>query len=79
MVLIVVLVVVGGVSYGVARTIRHGVGQRQLVGSGHRSSWPSERTATGALKTASLTVAVFVPLLYVAYVAIALVRHALGQ
>jgi hypothetical protein len=79
MFLIVVLVIVGGVSFVVARTIQHGIRQRQPIGNGHGSSSPSKRTTIGALTMTSLTVAVFVPLLFVAYVAIGLVRHALGQ
>jgi hypothetical protein len=79
MFLIVVLVIVGGVSVVVARTIQQGIGHRQLIENNHGASSPSKRTAKAALMTASLTVAMFVPLLLVAYVAIGLVRHALGQ
>ena len=79
MFLIVVVVIVGSVSFVVARTIQSGVGQRQLVGSERGSASPPRRTANGVLMTTCLTVAVFVPLLFVAYVTIGLVRHALGQ
>jgi hypothetical protein len=79
MFLIVVLVPVGGVSVVVARTIQHGIRSRQLIGDGHGSAPPSRHTAPGALMTASLAVAVFVPLILVAYVGAAVVRHALGQ
>ncbi len=79
MFLIVVLVIVGGVSVAVARTIQHGIGQRQSIGIDHGSSSPPMRTAISALTTTSLTAGVFVPLWFVAYVAIGLVRHALGQ
>ena len=79
MFLIVVLTIVGGVSVVVAHAIQQGIGHRQLVANNHGASSPSKRTATSALVMTSLAVAVFVPLLLVAYVAIGLVRHAFGQ
>jgi hypothetical protein len=79
MFLIVALVIVGGVSFVVARTIQHGIGERQPIGNDHGSSSPSKRTAIGALTRTSLSVAVFVPLLFVAYVVIGFLRHVLGQ
>jgi hypothetical protein len=79
MFLIVVLVIVGCVSVVVARTIQHGIGRRQLVENSHRSPSPSKRSAKAGLMTALLTVTAFVPLLLVAYLAIALLRHVLGQ
>lgn len=79
MLLIVVLVIVGGVSFVVARTIQQGIGHGQLIGNATGASLRSKWTPRTALLTALLTVAMFVPLLFVAYVAIALVRHALGQ
>jgi hypothetical protein len=79
MFLIVVLAIVGSVSAVVARTIQHGIGHRQLVENSQVASLPSQRTAKAALVTASLTVAISLPLLLVAYVAIGLVRHAVGQ
>ena len=79
MFLIVVLAVVGGVSVVVARTIQQGIGHGTLVENNHGASPPSRRTARPALVMASLAVAIFIPLLLVAYVAIGLIRHALGQ
>jgi Fe2+ transport system protein B len=79
MFLIVGLVIVGCVSVVVSRTIQHGIDRRQLVENSYRSPSPSERSAKAGLMAALLTVAVFVPLLFVAYLAIALVRHVLGQ
>jgi len=79
MFLVVVLVIVGGVSLVVARTIRHEFEQSHLIGIGHGGSLPPRRMPVGALMTASLTSAVFVPLLFIAYMAIASVRHAIGQ
>jgi hypothetical protein len=79
MFLIVVLVLVGGVSFVAACMLRHGSGQKQPIGNDPGFSLRSKWTAIGALTTTSLTVAVFIPLLFVAYVAIGLVRHALGQ
>ncbi len=79
MLLIVVLVIVGGMSFVVARRIQHGIGSRQLARNGHGPSSASTHRAAGALMTASLTAAAFVPLIFVAYVGAALVRHVLGQ
>jgi len=69
--LALVLTVVGGVSFVVARTIRHGIGHRQLPGTERGPSLPTNRTAVGALITTSLTVVVSVPLLFVTYEALA--------
>jgi len=77
--LTIVLVIVGGVSFLVARTVRYGIGHGRLIGNDNGSSSPSRRTAIGTLMTISLTLAVFVPMWFVSYVAIALVGHALGQ
>lgn len=79
MILVVVLLIVGSVSVVVARTIVRGIGHRQLVESDLGASSPSHRTVTAAMTMASLTVGIFVPLFLVAYVAIGLMRHALGQ
>ena len=79
MFLIVVLVIVGCVSVAVARTTQRGIDRRQLVENSHRSASPSERSAKAGLMTALQTVAVSVSLLFVAYLAIALARHVLGQ
>ena len=79
MFLVVVLLIVGSVSFVVVRTIQRRNGQRHLVGNMHSASMPLGRAAMGALMTTSLTVAVFVPLMVIAYVSIALVRLALGQ
>ena len=76
--LILVLAIVGGVSAVVAHTIQYGTSRRQLAEISHGTT-PSMRTAKSTLVTAALTPAVFLPLLLVAYVAIGLVRHALGQ
>ncbi len=78
MFLIVVLVMVGCVSVVVARTIQHGIDRRRPVEDGRRSPSASERSATAGVMTALLAVAAFVPLLVVAYLAIALVRHVVG-
>ena len=77
--LIVVLAIVGGVSAVVARTIQQGITHGTLTRNNHGDSSPSKRTAKPALVMASLTVAIFVPLLLVAYVAIGLIGHALGH
>jgi hypothetical protein len=77
--LVVVLAIVGGLSLAAARTILQGFSHRTLIGNNHRVSSPSKRRAKPVLVMASLTVAIFVPLLLVAYVAIGLVLHALGQ
>lgn len=79
MFLTVVLVVIGCVSVAVARRIRQGIGHRNLVEDCHGASLQSQWTARNAVVMASLIVAIFVPLLVVAYVAIGVMRHALGQ
>jgi ABC-type Fe3+ transport system permease subunit len=79
MFLIVVLLIVGSVSFVVVRTIQRGNGQRHLAGNEHGASLAPGRTAMGALMTTFLTVAVFVPLMVIVYGTIALVRIALGQ
>jgi hypothetical protein len=79
MFLILVLAIVGGVSVAVAHTIQHGTSRRQLAEMSHGTTSPSMRAAKFTLVTVSLTLAVFLPLLVVAYVAIGLVRRALGQ
>jgi hypothetical protein len=76
---IVVLVMVGCVSVVAARTTQRGIDRKQLVENSHRSALPSDRSAKPGLMTALQTVAVFVPLLFVSCLAIALVRHVLGQ
>jgi hypothetical protein len=77
---VVVLMIVGGVSFFAARTIQQGIDHRHLIGNAPvgaplRSKW----TPRTALLTALLTVAMFVPLLFVTYEALALVEHGLGQ
>ena len=79
MFLIVVLAIVGTVSVVVASAIQQSIGHGQLVENNHGAVSPLKRTVKGALVIASLTVAIFVPLLFVAWVAIGLMRHALGQ
>jgi hypothetical protein len=70
-----VLAIVGGVSLTASRAIQHGISNRQLA----RTGGGSPSTAKSALIQASLGLAIFLPSLLVAYVAIGLVRHALGQ
>lgn len=79
MFLVVVLAIVGGVSFFAARTIQHGIGHRHLVGNASGASLRAEWTPRTALVAALLTVAMFVPLLLVTYYALALVEHILGQ
>ena len=75
----VVLVIVGCVSVVAARRIRQGIDHRNLVENCHGDPLQSQWTARTAVVMAPLIVAIFVPLLVVAYVAIGVVRHALGQ
>jgi hypothetical protein len=76
--LIVVLVIVGGVSAAIARTLQQTITHGTLIWDNHGALSPSKRAAKAALVLASVTVAIFVPLLFVAYVAIGLIGHALG-
>jgi hypothetical protein len=55
MFLIVALVIVGGVTVVVARTIQLGIGNRQLIGNNHGSSSPSQLIDSVA-RTVSLEV-----------------------
>jgi phosphatidylglycerophosphate synthase len=79
MFLIIVLATVGCVSVVVARSIQQGIGHRQLIATNHGAMSPSQRKARATLVMVFLTAAIFLPLLLVAYVAIGLVRHAIGQ
>ena len=79
MFLVVVLAIVGGASFFAARTIQQGIGHRHLIGNAPGASLRSKWTPRTAPLTALLTVAMFVPLLFVTYEALALVEHALGQ
>jgi hypothetical protein len=79
MVLVVVLAIVGGASFFAARTIEHAIGHRQFVANAPGASLRSKWTPTSILLTALLTMAIFVPLLFVTYEVLALVEHALGQ
>lgn len=79
MFLAVVLAIVGGGSYVAARTTLQHVGHRQLIGTTPGARVPSKRAPRTALLTAVLTVAIFVPLLFVTYEVLALAEHALGR
>jgi hypothetical protein len=79
MFLVVVLTIVGSASFFAARTIQRAIGHRQLIANAPGASLRSKWTPTSALLKALLTVAIFVPLLFVTYEVLALVEHALGQ
>jgi hypothetical protein len=79
MFLVVVLAIVAGGSFFVARTIQRGIVHRHLIGNAPGASLRSNWTPRTALLTALLTVALFVPGLFLMYEGVALVRHALGQ
>ena len=66
------------VSVFAARTIQYGIGQRHLIGNAPGVSSRSRRTPRTSLVGALLSVAVFVPLLFITYEALALVEHTLG-
>lgn len=75
MFLLLVLAIVGGLSLAASRAVQHGLGHGQLARTGGGSS----STARSALVQASVSLVIFLPSLLVAYIAIGLVRHALGQ
>lgn len=74
MFLILVLVNVGAASVGIARTIC-----RRLAEDDHGTARSLAPSARSRLVTVSLALGVFVPLLLVTYLAIGLVRHAVGR
>jgi hypothetical protein len=71
MLFLLFLVVVGGVSLVASGALEHGVGHRQLA----PSNGETRSTVKSAVVRVSLAVAIFIPMLWVAYIAIGLVRQ----